>query len=94
MCSSDLGQFTCSLTGLDVKAVTKYAETLKLALTDEPVTLIDGTKVALDVHIGGAVTDTEHPTESEQLLLSKAQEALDIATKRGRNRLRVAWVTD
>ena len=92
--SDNQGQFTCSLTGLDVKAVTKYAETLKLALTDEPVTLIDGTKVALDVHIGGAVTDTEHPTESEQLLLSKAQEALDIATKRGRNRLRVAWVTD
>lgn len=92
--SNNQGQFTCSLTGLDVKAVTKYAETLKAALTDEPIPLKDGTRTALDVHIGGVVTDTEHPTESEQLLLSKAEEALAIATKRGRNRLRVMWVTD
>lgn len=92
--SNNQGQFTCSLTGLDVKAVTKYAETLTAALTDEPLTLKDGTRTALDVHIGGVVTDTEHPTESEQLLLSKAEEALAIATKRGRNRLRVMWVTD
>ncbi|MEM7066154.1 MAG: lipopolysaccharide assembly protein LapA domain-containing protein [Cyanobacteria bacterium P01_B01_bin.77] len=92
--SNNQGQFTCSLTGLDVKAVTKYAEILKAAITDEPLTLKDGTRTALDVHIGGVVTDPEHPTESEQLLLSKAEEALENATKRGRNRLRVMWVTD
>ncbi|NEQ52918.1 MAG: DUF1049 domain-containing protein [Leptolyngbya sp. SIO3F4] len=92
--SDNQGKFTCSLTGLDVKAVTQYAETLKTALTDTPLVLKDGTKTALDVHIGGVVTDGEHPTESEQLLLSKAEEALSLATKRGRNRLRVMWVTE
>lgn len=92
--SNNQGQFTCTLTGLDVKAATKYAENLKSVLTDTPLTLQNGTHAALDVHIGGVVTDTEHPTESEQLLINKAEEALDLATKRGRNRLRVMWVTD
>ncbi|ESA38316.1 hypothetical protein N836_33340 [Leptolyngbya sp. Heron Island J] len=92
--SNNQGQFTCSLTGLDVKAVTKYAETIKVALSDQPLTLQDGTKTALDVNIGGVVTDLEHPTEREELLLSKAEEALAIAKKRGRNRLLVMWVTD
>ena len=92
--SNNQGQFTCSLTGLDVKAVTKYAETVKLALTDQPLTLEDGTRTAIDVNIGSAVADTEHPTESEQVLISKAEEALALATKRGRNRLKVLWVTD
>lgn len=92
--SNNHGQFTCSLTGLDVKAVMKYAETIKLALTEQPITLEDGTKTTLDLNIGGVVTDTEHPTESAELLLSKAEEALATAQKRGRNRLRVMWVTD
>ncbi|MEM7794835.1 MAG: lipopolysaccharide assembly protein LapA domain-containing protein [Cyanobacteria bacterium P01_C01_bin.118] len=92
--SDNQGKFTCSLTGLDVKAVTKYAETLKLALTDQPLSLKSGTKTTIDVHIGGAVTDTEHPTESEQLLITKAEDALSQAKKRGRNRQRVIWVTD
>ena len=92
--SNNQGQFTCSLTGLDVKAVTKYAETLKLALTDAPVVFRDGTQTELDVHIGGVVTDIDHPTESEELLIAKAEESLGIAMKRGRNRLRVVWVTD
>ena len=92
--SDNQGKFTCSLTGLDVKAVTKYAETLIAALTDESLTLQDGSKTSLDVQIGGVVTDTEHPTESEQVLVSKAEEALNLAKKRGRNRQRVMWVTD
>ncbi|MEM6252918.1 MAG: LapA family protein [Cyanobacteria bacterium P01_D01_bin.156] len=92
--SNNQGQFTCSLTGLDVKAVNQYAETLRSALTDAPLTLQDGTKTALDVNIGGAVTDHEHPTESEQLLISKAEASLALAHKRGHNRLRVIWVTD
>lgn len=92
--SNNQGQFTCSLTGLDVKAVTKYAEAVRSALGDQPLTLKDGTRTTIDVNIGGAVADTEHPTESEQLLISKAEEALALATKRGRNRLKVCWVTD
>lgn len=90
--SNNQGQFTCSLTGLDVKAVTKYAETIKTALTNEPIQLANGDRASLDVNIGGVVTDPEHPTESEQLLLDKAEEALDLAAKR--HRLRVMWVTD
>lgn len=92
--SNNQGQFTCSLTGLDVKAVNQYAETLRSALTAAPLHLQDGTQTELDVTIGGAVTDTEHPTESEQLLITKAEEALTLAQKRGRNRLRITWVTD
>ncbi len=92
--SDNQGTFTCSLTGLDLKAITQYAETLKTALTEAPLSLPDGTQTALDVHIGGAVTDAEHPTESEQLLMGKAEEALALAIKRGRNRLKVIWVTD
>ncbi|MEA5465586.1 lipopolysaccharide assembly protein LapA domain-containing protein [Leptothoe sp. PORK10 BA2] len=92
--SDNQGTFTCSLTGLDVKAITQYAETLKTFLTEAPLSLKDGTQTTLDVHIGGAVTDKDHPTESEKLLMDKAEEALALATKRGRNRLRVMWVTD
>ncbi|MEM9267133.1 MAG: LapA family protein [Cyanobacteria bacterium P01_F01_bin.13] len=90
--SNNQGQFTCSLTGLDVKAVTQYAETIKLALSDQPITLKDGTRTALDVHIGGVVTDAEHPTENEQVLMGKVEEALAAAIKR--NRPRIMWVTD
>ncbi len=90
--SNNQGQFTCSLTGVDVKAITKYAETIAMVLTEHPIHLQDGTQTALDVYIGGVVTDTEHPTESEQLLIGKAEEALAAAIKR--KRLRVMWVTD
>ena len=92
--SNNQGLFTCSLTELDLKAVNQYAETLRSALTNGPLTLSDGSQIALDVNIGGAVTDTEHPTASEQLLITKAEESLSLAQKRGRNRLRVIWVTD
>ncbi|MBT9311438.1 lipopolysaccharide assembly protein LapA domain-containing protein [Leptothoe kymatousa] len=92
--SNNQGLFTCSLTGLDLKAVNQYAETLRSVLTNEPVTLSDGTQTALDVNIGGAVTDTEHPTTDERLLIAKAEESLALAQKRGRNRLRIIWVTD
>ncbi|MEM9804450.1 MAG: lipopolysaccharide assembly protein LapA domain-containing protein [Cyanobacteria bacterium P01_D01_bin.56] len=92
--SNNQGLFTCSLTGLDVKAVNQYAETLRSVLTDTPLPLKDGTQIDVDVNIGGAVTDPGHPTESEQLLIKKTEESLALAQKRGRNRVRVAWVTD
>ncbi|MEM9164179.1 MAG: lipopolysaccharide assembly protein LapA domain-containing protein [Cyanobacteria bacterium P01_F01_bin.4] len=92
--SNNHGQFTCSLTGLDQKALNQYAETVRDALTSAPIALKDGTRVSVDVNIGGAVTDASHPTENEQVLMAKAEEFLASAVKRGRNRLKVTWITD
>ncbi len=91
--SNNDGQFTCILPGLDVKAVTKCAETLKTSLEDEPLTLGSGLQTAIDAAIGGAVADVDHPTESEQLLIDKAEEALEASENRSR-RVRVIRVTD
>ncbi|MEO0458320.1 MAG: lipopolysaccharide assembly protein LapA domain-containing protein [Cyanobacteria bacterium P01_A01_bin.114] len=92
--SDGYGRFMCTLTGFDLKAVNQYAETLQNAITEQPVTTKDGQRVTVDLDIGGVVADRDHPTESEQLMLDRAQQALEQGQKRGKNRIRIIRVTD
>ncbi|MEO1401378.1 MAG: lipopolysaccharide assembly protein LapA domain-containing protein [Cyanobacteria bacterium J06635_1] len=88
------GRFMGILTGFDLKAVTTYAETLHSILTGDPITAKDGQRATVDIYIGGVVTDREHPTESETLMLEKAEQAIAQAEKRGKNHIRIIRVTD
>ncbi|NEP15788.1 MAG: LapA family protein [Leptolyngbya sp. SIO4C1] len=92
--SDGYGRFMCTLTGFDIKAISQYAETLQSVLTERPLAVQGGRQISVDVSIGGVIADRDHPTESEQLMLDKAQQALEQAQQRGRNRIRVIKVTD
>lgn len=75
-------QFMCVLTGMDKTALKQYGETLKTALTQEPLTLADESVVAIEAKVGGALADRNHPTNREQLIIDKAYQALSEAGKR------------
>ncbi|MEO0541619.1 MAG: lipopolysaccharide assembly protein LapA domain-containing protein [Cyanobacteria bacterium P01_A01_bin.105] len=83
------GQFMCTLTGFDMKAVGQYAETLQGAITEAPIRLGEGQQAQVDLTVGGVLADREHGVESPQDMQSQAQEALSQAQQRGRNRLRI-----
>ncbi|MEL6137591.1 MAG: lipopolysaccharide assembly protein LapA domain-containing protein [Cyanobacteria bacterium J06628_6] len=87
--TSGQGQFMCTLTGFDMKAVSQYAETLQAAVTEAPLTLATGQQVAVDMSIGGVLVDREHPVESPQEMQTQAQTALTQAQQRGRNRIKI-----
>ena len=93
-------QFMCVLTGMDKTALRKYAETLELALTKEPLSVADNVVVAVEAKIGGAIADRTHPTNRAQLLIEKAYQALSQAGKRqlnpikGNHHIKIIQVTD
>lgn len=78
-------QFMCVLNGFDKAGLRQYGETLQTALTREPLTLADGSVVAVEAKVGGALADRAHPTNQEQLIIDKAYQALGEAGKRGLN---------
>lgn len=92
--SDDQGQFFCTLSGFDLKALNQCAETIKSALTENPLRMSDGDQASLNVNIGGVWANRDNPTNSEQLIIDKAHEALEKAQKRGQNQVRVVKVTD
>lgn len=69
-------QFMCVLTGLDKAGLRQYGETLRGALVDQPLTLLDNSVVAVEAKVGGALCDRTHPTHREQLIIDKAYQAL------------------
>lgn len=93
-------QFMCVLTGMDKGGLNQYGEVLHAALTKEPLTLSDESVVAVDVKVGGAIADRNHPTNREQIIVDKAYQALSEAGKRqlnpmkGNHPIKVIQVTD
>lgn len=85
------GRFTCLTSGLDTKTASDYGETLRVALSDQPLDLGNGVKQPINVSVGGALTFPTTFLES-QTLLQQAEEALEYAKKRGRNRFRLVEV--
>lgn len=82
-----VGRFTCIATGMDTQTASNQGETLRAALTHSPLQLDGSTPLPLTVSLGGAIASpTEHLDASS--LLHQAEEALDHAKKRGRNRFR------
>ncbi|MEO1592901.1 MAG: diguanylate cyclase, partial [Cyanobacteria bacterium J06632_22] len=91
--NQDNGKFICTLTGLDMKAVSQYAETLQAAITEAPLSVENAPQapitVKTDLSIGGVLADREHPIRNAQEMQSQAQDALTQAQQRGRNRIRI-----
>ncbi len=93
-------EFMCVLTGMDKTGLRHYGETLRDALVDQPLTLADKSMVAVNVKVGGALCDRSHPTLQEQLIISKARQALSEAGKpsinpiKGSQPVKVIQVTD
>lgn len=86
--SDGQGQFACTATGLDLKEAGRYGEALQGFLTDNPLQFTDGSTVEVNVSVGGAFCDRDHPVKADQLI-SQAQDALTQSQNRGRNRFRL-----
>jgi uncharacterized integral membrane protein/GGDEF domain-containing protein len=78
-------QFMCVLTGMTKAELRDYGESLREALIVEPLKLRDGSMVAVDAKVGGALCDRAHPTSREQLIIDKAYQALAEASRPSRN---------
>ena len=93
-------QFMCVLTGMDKSGLKQYGETMRAALTDEPLKLSDDSVVAVDTKVGGAVADRDHHTNQAQIIIDKAYQALADTGKRslnpmsGSSAVKVIQVTD
>lgn len=93
-------QFMCVLSGMDKTGLRQYAETLRDALVQQPLTLADDSVVAVDAKVGGALCDRTHPTNREQMILDKAYQALSDAGKpslnpiKGSQPIKIVQVTD
>ena len=93
-------QFMCVLTGMDRSGLRQYGETLRSALTEDPLTLADGSVVAVDAKVGGVIADRDHPTNEAQMIIGKAYQALTEAGKRslnpitGSHAVKIVQVTD
>lgn len=85
--SDGQGLFVATTPGLDEKALNQYGESLQKAVLEHPPLLSNGHQVALEVSVGGAISDTQTPVDTEQLV-ETARKALQQAQQRGRNRLR------
>ncbi len=81
-------QFMCVLTGMDKTALKQYGESLRSALMDQPLSLPNAAAVAVDVKVGGAIADRNHPTNEEQIIIGKAYQALAEAGKQSLNPLK------
>jgi len=86
--SDGQGQFACSTPGLDTRQTSRYGEALQQTLTEQPITLADGTSVSMQVSVGGAIASADKPIDAATLLAT-AKTALDQAQQRGQNRLRL-----
>ncbi|MDB9528985.1 lipopolysaccharide assembly protein LapA domain-containing protein [Oscillatoria sp. CS-180] len=90
--SDGRGLFTATISGLDLKTATSYAEELQAAILENPPTLPTGEAQELDVSVGGAIADTLTTIDGNHLL-ETAEHALDQALQRGRNRVRILQVS-
>lgn len=93
-------QFMCVLTGMDKPELRQYGEALRDALIDSPLTLLDESVVSVEVRVGGALCDRQHPTNQEKVIIDKAYQALSEAGRPSRNLIkgsqpiRILHVTD
>jgi GGDEF domain-containing protein/uncharacterized integral membrane protein len=82
------GRFVCVIPGLTTKSASDHGETLRSALAEESLQLEDGSTLPVVVSIGGAIAHFMEHVDSH-FLLQQADEALEHAKRRGRNRFRL-----
>jgi GGDEF domain-containing protein/uncharacterized integral membrane protein len=81
-------RFVGLVSGVDASKASDYGETLRASFANEPASLRDGTAMPLSVSIGGAIAQAIDRVDTATLM-QKAEEALEHAKKRGRNRFRL-----
>lgn len=93
-------KFLCVLTGMDKTALKQYGETLRGALIEDPLTLTNGSVVAVEAKVGGALSDRSHPTNQAQIIVDRAHQALAETGKpsinpiKGSQSVKIIQVTD
>jgi len=88
-CYSDgEGLFATLTSDMDMRATTRYGETLQATLLEQLPPLATGEAMAVDISVGGAIAPTPKGVDA-QTIVSTAKTALDQALQRGRNRLRL-----
>lgn len=81
-------RFTCLTPGLDAKQANEYGESLRVAFANQPLAIDEGATVETMVSIGAAIAPSSAGMTG-QALLQQAQDALELAKRRGRNRFRL-----
>ncbi|MFK8182208.1 MAG: lipopolysaccharide assembly LapA domain-containing protein [Phormidesmis sp.] len=93
-------KFMCVLTGMDKTALKQYGESLRSALIESPLTLGNGSVVAVEAKVGGALSDRTHPTNQAHIIVETAHQALADAGKpslnpiKGHQPIKIVQVTD
>lgn len=87
------GRYGCIATGLDTRAATNYGEAMRAAFADQALSLDDGTSYPLTVSMGGAIGFAPASQSLDAFLLKQqAEDALEQAKRKGRNRFRLVEV--
>ncbi|MEL6221174.1 MAG: lipopolysaccharide assembly protein LapA domain-containing protein [Cyanobacteria bacterium J06627_8] len=82
------GRFTCVVLGFDQRQASEYGESLRDALTQQPLHLDDQSQASINASLGGAIAYRQSQADQQQLITA-AQEALEQAQSRGQNRFRL-----
>ena len=85
------GHFTCIARGLETRSASDYGEAIRSAFADRPLELEDGTLRPTTVSIGGAIA-LPSTAPAPTTFIQTAEEALEQAKRRGRNRFRLVEV--
>lgn len=90
--SDGQSRLIATVTGLPPKALTLYAEELQTAALKELPGLLAGPGSEPQVAVGGAIAEASRAIDSH-LLIQTAEQALETALQRGRNRVKISQLT-
>ncbi|WP_299485966.1 hypothetical protein [Acaryochloris sp. IP29b_bin.137] len=77
----------CVTLGMAIEAAADYGEFLSTVL-DEPLQLVDGSELSVDLRVGGAIARQTAPVTSQQLM-TQAEKMLEKSSLWGRSRFRM-----
>ena len=90
--SDGQGYFAATVPGLTPKAMTQYAEELQAAVLEQLPGSVANLNEETNVAIGGAIADVGPATDGQQLIQT-AEQAVETALQRGRNRVKIERIT-
>jgi len=90
--SNGQGSFAATVPGLTPKAITQYAEDLQATVLDQLPSLVESQTDDTNVAVGGAIADVSQATDGQQLIQT-AEQAVETALQRGRNRVKISQLT-
>lgn len=87
--SNGQGSFAATVPGLTPKAMTQYAEDLQATVLEQLPSLVEAQNGDTNVAVGGAIADVSQATDG-QPLIQTAEQAVETALQRGRNRVKIS----